>query len=90
MDIAYINVMGTFMCLISILDGYSRMIVHHELRSTMTENELLITIQRALEKYPGAHPQLITDNGKQFIAKDLKEHLRNCGLKQVRASLYYL
>jgi len=89
MDIAYINVMGTFMFLIGVLDGYSRMIVHHELRTTMTEYDVEITIQRALEKYPATHPRLITDNGKQFVAKDLKEYLRNCGLKQVRTSVYY-
>ena len=89
MDIAYINVMGTFMFLISVLDGYSRMIVHHELRTTMTEYDVQITLQRALEKYPGVHPRLISDNGKQFIARDFKEYLRDCGLKQVRTSVYY-
>jgi transposase InsO family protein len=89
MDIAYINVMGTFMFLISVLDGYSRMILHHELRTTMTEYDVQITLQRALEKYPGVHPRLITDNGKQFVAKDFKEYLRDCGLKQVRTSVYY-
>jgi len=30
-DIAYVNVMGSFMFLISVLDGFSRMIVHHEM-----------------------------------------------------------
>jgi len=89
MDIAYINVMGTFMFLISVLDGYSRMIVHHELRTTMTEYDVQITIQRALEKYPGVHPHLISDNGKQFVAKDFREFLRDCGLKQIRTSVYY-
>ena len=89
MDIAYINVMGSFMFLISVLDGYSRMILHHELRTTMTEYDVQITLQRALEKYPGVHPRLITDNGKQFVAKDFKEYLRDCGLKQVRTSVYY-
>lgn len=88
-DIAYINVMGTFMFLISVLDGFSRMIVHHELRTTMAEYDVQITIQRALEKYPGVHPRLITDNGKQFIAKEFKEFLRSCGLKHVRTSVYY-
>ena len=79
------------MFLISIPDGYSRMIVHHELRTTMTEYDVEITIQRALEKYPATHPRLITDNGKQsrYLSGDLKEYLRNCGLKQVRTSVYY-
>jgi len=88
-DIAYINVRGSFMFLISVLDGFSRMILHHELRMTMTEYDVQITLQRALEKYPGVHPRLISDNGKQFVAKDFKEYLRDCGLKQVRTSVYY-
>lgn len=88
-DIAYVNVMGSFMFLISVLDGFSRMIIHHELRTTMSEYDVQITLQRALEKYPGVHPRLISDNGKQFIAKDFKEYLRECGLKHVRTSVYY-
>lgn len=89
MDIAYVNVMGSFMFLISVLDGYSRMILHHELRTTMTGYDVQITLQRALEKYPDVHPNLISDNGKQFVAKDFREYLRDCGLKQVRTSVYY-
>jgi transposase InsO family protein len=30
-DISYINVLGTFLFLVAIIDGYSRFIVHHEL-----------------------------------------------------------
>ncbi len=88
-DIAYVNIMGSFMFLISVLDGFSRMILHHELPTTMTEYDDQITLQQALEKYPGVHPRLISDNGKQFVAKDFKEYLRDCGLKQVRTSVYY-
>ena len=36
-DISYINAGGTFFYLITVLDGYSRYIVHHELRESMTE-----------------------------------------------------
>jgi len=32
-----------------------------------------INVKRALEKYPGVHPRLITDNGKQFIAKEFSQ-----------------
>ena len=88
-DIAYVNVMGSFMFLISVLDGYSRMILHHELRTTMTEYDVQITLQRAFEKYPRFHPHLISDNGKQFVARDFKEYLRDCGMKHVRTSVYY-
>ena len=36
-DVAYINICGTFYHLCSILDGYSRCLVHWEIRETMTE-----------------------------------------------------
>jgi len=38
-DVAYLNICGTFYYICSILDGYSRSIVHHEIRETMTESE---------------------------------------------------
>jgi transposase InsO family protein len=88
-DISYVNVQGSFLFLISILDGYSRMVIHHELRTRMQQYDVQITLQRAMEKYPHAHPRLISDNGKQFKAKELKEYLRTCGLKQVYTSPHY-
>lgn len=88
-DIAYVNVKGTFMYLISVMDGYSRMILHHELRMNMNEYDVEITLQRAIEKYPDARPRLISDNGSQFVSKDFKEYLRECHLKHVRTSVNY-
>lgn len=38
-DVSYINVGGTFYFLCSVLDGYSRYIVHWELRESMKEPE---------------------------------------------------
>ncbi len=70
-DVSHINVAGTFYYLCSPLDGCSRFIVHHELRESMTEADVEIIIQRALEKHPGAKPRIISDNGPQFIAKEL-------------------
>ena len=88
-DISYINVAGTFYYLCSLLDGCSRAIVHHELRESMSEAEIEIIIQRALEKHPGQKPRIISDNGPQFIAKDFKEFVRIAGLTHVKTSPYY-
>src|SRR5437870_1887754 len=77
-DVSYINVSGTFYYLCSILDGYSRSIVHWDLRESMTEAEIEVILQRAREKYPEAKPRIISDNGPQFIARDFKEFIR-CG-----------
>jgi len=71
-DISYVNVCGTFYYLCSVLDGYSRMIVHCELRESMTEPDVEVTLQRAREKFPHARPRIISDNGPQFLAKDFK------------------
>jgi transposase InsO family protein len=53
-DISYLNVTGTFFYLCSILDGCSRAVLHWQLRYSMTEAEVEIVIQAALEKYPSA------------------------------------
>ena len=39
-DIAYINVRGTFYYLCTVLDGCSRFIVHHELQESMKEADV--------------------------------------------------
>jgi transposase InsO family protein len=88
-DISYINLGGTFYYLIAILDGYSRYLVHWEIRESMTNGDVQIVVQRAVERYPEASPRLISDNGKQFTAREFKDYLRHNGMKQVRTSPYY-
>ena len=88
-DISYINCGGTFYYLITVLDGYSRMIVHHELRESMTQLDVEIVCQRALEKHPGVKPRIISDNGPQFIAMDFKALVKQSGMTHVKTSPYY-
>jgi putative transposase len=88
-DVSYLNLGGTFYFLCTVLDGYSRFIVHWEIRETMKEPEVETIIQRAKEKYPDARPRIISDNGPQFVAKDFKEFIRMCGMTHVRTSPYY-
>ncbi len=88
-DISYINLRGTFYYLCSVLDGYSRLIVHWELRESMTEAEVELIIQRARERFPDAKPRIISDNGPQFVAKDFKEFIRISGMTHVRTAPYY-
>ena len=56
----------------SILDGYSRSIVHWEIREKMEEIDVETILQQAREKFPGRAPRIISDNGPQFIAKDFQ------------------
>ena len=88
-DMAYLNIGGTFYYLCALLDGFSRAIVHWEIRESMTERDVECIAQRALEKFPGVKPRIISDNGPQFIAKDFKVFVRIAGLTHVRTSPYY-
>lgn len=88
-DVSYLNISGTFYYLCSLLDGCSRYIVHWEIRDSMAEADVETILQRAREKFPGATPRIISDNGPQFIAKDFKEFIRICGMTHVKTSPYY-
>lgn len=88
-DISYLNLGGTFYFLITILDGYSRYIVHWEIRESAKELDVELVLQRALEKCPGVKPRIVSDNGPQFIAKDFKSFVRIQGLTHVRTAPYY-
>ena len=88
-DIAHINIHGTFYYLCAVLDGASRYLVHWSLRESMTEVEVEILLQRAKERFPDARPRIISDNGPQFIARDFKEFIRISGMTHVRTAPYY-
>lgn len=88
-DIKYVNYKGTFLFLISVIDGYSRYNVHHELRMNMQEFDVELTIQKAIEKYPASSPRIISDNGSQFISKDFALYLKFAGLQHIKTSIAY-
>jgi len=88
-DISYLNIAGTFYYLCSVLDGYSRYLLHWEIREAMLEKDVEVVLQRTREKHPDAKPRIITDNGPQFIAQDFKQFLRISGMTHVKTSPYY-
>ena len=88
-DIAYLNISGTFYYICTVLDGFSRAVVHWEIREKMKEQDVEVILQRARESVPSATPRIITDNGPQFIARDFKEFIRFTGMTHVRTSPFY-
>ncbi|MFQ5356723.1 MAG: IS3 family transposase [Mariprofundaceae bacterium] len=88
-DVSYLNICGTFYYFFGILDGYSRYIVHWEIRESMTEANIEIIIERAREKFPGVTPRIISDNGPQFIATDFKSYIKLCSMTHVKTSPFY-
>jgi transposase InsO family protein len=50
---------------------------------------IAIIIQVAKEKYPEDRPRIITDNARQFIAKNFKEFVCMSGITHFRTSTYH-
>jgi transposase InsO family protein len=73
----------------SLLDGFSRSIVLWDIRTSMTEADIELILERAKERFPQARPRVISDNGLQFIARDFKEFIRLSGMTHVRTSPFY-
>lgn len=63
--------------------------LHRELRHTMNEYDVQLTIQKAKEKYPSARPRIISDNGSQFISKEFKQFIKDAEFTHVKTSINY-
>ena len=88
-DLAVITIAGTYYYLCSVLDGYSRAVVAWDYADRMTEADVELILQRALEAHPSARPRIISDNGPQFIAGDLRRFIDLTGLTHDRTAVNY-
>jgi len=87
-DLMYLRVNDSWYFLVTVLDAYSRYVVHWDLVTSMTAADVRLVIQDALRK-TGATPQVVTDNGSQFRAKDFKELVRDFALEHIRIRTYH-
>ncbi|MCF8012540.1 MAG: DDE-type integrase/transposase/recombinase [Clostridiales bacterium] len=92
-DITYIPVNTQHSYLISILDGYSRKIIHSELSLTMTAEDMKRVLNKAMfkaglfEKPKDKRPVLVSDNGTQLVANSFKEFLKEWNIKHIRTAV---
>lgn len=86
-DIAYLNILGTQYFLLTVLDGFSRAIIHHDIRLRMETRDVEIVVQSALETLPAGtrRPRLITDNGSQYVSAQFKGFMREAGCAHSKA-----
>jgi len=82
-DLMYLWVKGRWYFLVSVLDSYSRFIVHWELALSMRAQEIAEIIATALEKVPGKKPRIVRDNGSQFVSKEWREVIRHFELEEI-------
>ena len=87
-DFTYFKIIGWgWYYLSTVLDDYSRYIVHWELCSNMKSEDVKRTVDRAIRKaklITKQRPKLLSDNGSCYIATDLKTYLKDdLGMQQV-------
>ncbi|MCL0064130.1 DDE-type integrase/transposase/recombinase [Dehalococcoidia bacterium] len=79
----YLWVKGRWYFLVTVLDSYSRYIVHWELALSMQAQEIAEIVAIALEKVPGKRPRIVRDNGSQFVTKEWREVMRHFELEEI-------
>jgi putative transposase len=86
-DFTYFKILGWgWYYLSTILDDYSRFIVHWELCKTMKTEDVQRTVNKALKvaALPKEfRPKLLSDNGACYIASELKEFLNDKKIKLI-------
>ena len=79
-DFTYFKIVGWgWYYLSTILDDYSRYIVHWELCSNMKTDDVTRTLDSALEKAgfdKNNSPRLLSDNGSCYISSELAEYMK--------------
>jgi transposase InsO family protein len=82
-DLMYLRIGDSWYFLASFLDAYSRYIVHWELLTQMTADDVVEAQRRALARYPGIHPEVVTDRGSQYTSAEYKKLIRECELRHI-------
>ena len=90
-DFTYFRIVGWgWYYLSTIIDDYSRYIVHWELCSNMAKEDVKRSVAKAVAKAGVSlqnPPKLLSDNGPCYIAKELEVHLRdNYNIKQIHGA----
>src|SRR5690606_4335509 len=86
-DIMYLRIRDNWYFLVTVLDAYSRYVVHWELLTSMHARDVELVIQEAIER-TGARPKIVTDNGSQFTATEFKALVRRFQLEHLRIRTY--
>lgn len=94
-DFTYFRIKGWgWYFLSTILDDYSRYIIHHELCSNMKWEDVQRCVDKAMKRAAIGKkdaPRLLSDNESCYIAKDLGEYLSSeQGIKHIRSKPYIL
>ena len=87
-DFTYFKILGWgWYYLSTILDDYSRYIIHWKLCATMKAEHVVQTVEKAMQLTGLAKnnaPKLLSDNGSAYISNDLAQYLYDRNIKHIR------
>lgn len=87
-DFTYFKIIGWgWFYLSTILDDYSRFIIHWELCSTMKTDDVTRSLDAAIAKVglrQDQMPRLLSDNGSCYISQELEEYISDNEMNHVR------
>ncbi len=87
LDVLYLWVLGRWYFLVTVIDAYSRYIVAWELCWTLTDDAMALVLRTALDRTPGARPEIVTDNGPEFVGRDFLLACKAESLKHIRTRI---
>lgn len=92
-DFTYFKVIGWgWYYLSTILDDYSRYIIHWELCKNMKREDVERNVRNALEKTgipKNQRPRLLSDNGSCYIARELGTFMDDHGINHIRGRAHH-
>lgn len=89
LDVLYLWVLGRWYFLVTVIDAYSRYIVAWDLCWTLTDDAMALVLRTALDRTPGASPEIVTDNAPEFIGRDFLLACKAESLKHIRTRIYH-
>jgi transposase InsO family protein len=89
LDVLYLWVVGRWYFLTTVIDAYSRYIVAWELGWSLTGNAMGLVLQTAVDQTPGATPEVVTDNGPEFVSQDFVRVVKAQELQRIRTRVHH-
>jgi transposase InsO family protein len=88
-DVLYLWVLGRWYFLVTVIDAYSRYIVAWDLCWKLTGDAMALVLREALDRTPGATPEVVSDNGSEFVNRDFLTLLKAESLHQIRTRVHH-
>jgi len=88
-DVLYLWVFGRWYFLVTVIDAYSRYVVAWDLCWQLTDDAMALVLHTALDRTPGAAPEIVTDNAPEFIGRDFLLACKAESLKHIRTWIYH-